>query len=154
MSKEYYEKYWKNELRGKFFLLPPEENDRYDLIHVERIKPHLKKEHKFLDVGCGYGNTCNYLSPYAECCGVDISETVIEKAKEKYPHIKFVCADVIDIPSAPRFFDFVCMVETVEHILDTEAMFEELNRILKVGGLLYITTSQITRLKATGMAMF
>lgn len=46
------------------------------------------------------------------------------------------------LPWPAETFDVVCCLETVEHVLDehTDSIFQELHRVLKVGGLAVLTT--------------
>lgn len=47
----------------------------------------LKKGEKILDVGCGTGDlACQMADAGAKVVGIDSSEKMIAKAKEKYPH--------------------------------------------------------------------
>ncbi len=51
---------------------------------------------RLLEVGCATGEFCRYLGyrfPLADYTGVDISQTAVQRAKEKYPQARFYIAD-------------------------------------------------------------
>jgi len=65
---------------------------------------------KVLDIGCaagGFYNIIKTIEPTVEYTGVDISLTLIEKARKKYPGVKFLTANVTDIPFDDSVFDLV-----------------------------------------------
>ena len=79
---------------------------------------------------------------------------VINKAKSVYPEVNFqILAENSKVPYADGFFDAIFMVDVLEHILDTETLLEEANRVLKPKGHLLVTTSQLTRLKLFSIAL-
>ena len=49
-----------------------------------------------LDVGCGLAGTANYLQEkgYGKVTGVELDEGIITLARNKYPHLNLVLADV------------------------------------------------------------
>lgn len=58
----------------------------------------LKKGEKILDVGCGTGDlACQMADAGAKVVGIDSSEKMIAKAKEKYPHLSFYVKDVTQL---------------------------------------------------------
>ena len=51
-----------------------------------------------LEVGCGLGYTTQKIQnslPNCQVTGIDISETAIKKAKEKFPNLRFITADIM-----------------------------------------------------------
>lgn len=148
-EKTFYKRYWKDEhIKVNPFDCHPgkwtEENFRY---HLDFFKPFVKG--KVLDFGCGKGDFAHMVSKYCDSIyGIDCSNTAIDKAKKAYPEINFqILAEEGRVPYADGFFDAIFMVDVLEHILDTETLFEEASRVLKPGGHLLIATSQLTRLK-------
>jgi 2-polyprenyl-3-methyl-5-hydroxy-6-metoxy-1,4-benzoquinol methylase len=144
MEKEYYERYWKNEnFSGPGFALSPPTHDSAD---IEKILANLKSflRGSVLDVGCGDGAIANAISRLqivTEVKGVDISTTATETARAKYPHVTFKTGPVTDLPFESKSFDVVVAIELIEHILDSEQMFKEFNRVLKDNGYLIMTTT-------------
>lgn len=152
----YYERYWKgSSINGRVADHPPVWNES----DFSRIKsalfPYLGG--KGLDVGCGNGELTFELSRLKKVksmVGVDIARNAILLAKSKYPKITFEVGSVSDLPFKNSTFDFVVASELVEHVLDTEVMFEEFNRVLKIGGRLMLTTVDFNFLKKIIIAVF
>lgn len=153
---EYYERYWKKELEEKGFASKPPEWEECNLSRIMNlIKPHCFG--KVLDIGCGDGfftSQLNNLDTVKKVTGVDISKTAIQIAEKKFAEIDFVVAPVVELPFPNESYDFVSMIEIVEHILDIEQMFKEVNRILKPMGSVVITTTDFNLLKKIIIAIF
>lgn len=89
---------------------------RHDIV-IQSILRLIKPSDSVLDVGCGTGITTNGISKKASyTVGVDLSDKLIEKGKELYPTVKFVCGDFSDIDLVMKF-DLVCLVDVLEHVL-------------------------------------
>ena len=58
------------------------------------------------------------------------------------------------MPFKGNQFDCIFASEIIEHVLDTEAMFFEFNRVLKKNGYLIITTPEFAWLKRVFIALF
>jgi ubiquinone/menaquinone biosynthesis C-methylase UbiE len=96
-----------------------------------------------LDIACGEGYGSNLLAETALLVrGVDIDESVIAKAKNKYSrkNLSFAAGSVEKIPFEAASFDVVVSFETLEHISAHDTMLAEIKRVLKHGGILLIST--------------
>ena len=61
---------------------------------------------KVLDVGCGKGSLTHILKKKNNIVvGIDISQTAIDIASERFPDIKFVCSDVNTISNYTKIVD-------------------------------------------------
>ena len=59
---------------------------------------HLRTELAILDLGVGAGRTTHFLQPTAQCyVGVDISPSMLDAARDRYPHVDFRVADASDL---------------------------------------------------------
>ncbi len=96
---------------------------------------------KILDVGCGSGETVAYLanSQKSEAVGIDLSDVLIEKAREKFPDLRFEFGDgvMIDFPSAS--FDGVFIECTLSQMDNVVEALHEAFCVLKNGGKLVIS---------------
>lgn len=102
-----------------------------------KILPQNREEHfSVLDYGCGYGAMYEYIAenyPSATYIGYDISETMINKAQQKYPNITWITqldsSLKVDYSIASGVFS-VKLKENEEewytYILDTLAVFDKL----------------------------
>ena len=84
-----------------------------------------------LDVGCGPGLSLAWLSQRFEArmaryCGVDLSTSLVEEARKRWPGHEFVRRDIIADPYPPEAFDFTIIngVLTAKFSLSHEAMEE------------------------------
>lgn len=96
----------------------------------------LGPDSKVLDVGCGTGNYAVALQGtiHCSCWGLDPSEQMLAKARERTRDIHFKAgrAEQLDYPS--EFFDLVFSVDVIHHVIDRPAFFREAYRVLKNGG--------------------
>ncbi|MFC5530148.1 class I SAM-dependent methyltransferase [Cohnella yongneupensis] len=87
-----------------------------------------------VDFGCGTGDLAARI---AECgatvTGVDISPVMVERARTKYPHITFECADAIGW-LATRQYDAVFSNAALHWMQDAEAAVKTMANCLRVGG--------------------
>lgn len=118
----------------------------------------LKKGHRVLDVGCGYGVTVELLNNdygiLAE--GVDISQTLLEKGRERNPelNLSFGDGELLDYPSLS--FDGIFMECVLSLIEKPGEAIHEAYCLLKKGGKLLISDFYLKNLeeeaKAAGKA--
>jgi SAM-dependent methyltransferase len=98
---------------------------------------------RVLDAGCGIGYGSNMLAEAgaAEVHGVDIAEPVIEAAGQgAAPGVAFSAGDVAALDFGADSFDLVVCFEVIEHVEDSDAVLDELARVLAPGGLLLISS--------------
>lgn len=91
--------------------------------------------HKVLDIGCGKGSLTHMLKKTNnQVLGVDISQTAIDIANERFPDIDFICLDVNDISNYTHLIDNmggVNLVFTSEVLSYIQNWKELLNEISK-----------------------
>lgn len=91
-----------------------------------------------LDIGCGKGTLLEALSKEvnSKLYGVDVYET-----KSKPKDWSYKSADITKaLPYQDNKFDLVVLGEVIEHLPDPDFVLSEINRILKSGGLLIVST--------------
>lgn len=96
-----------------------------------------------LDIACGEGYGSNIMSQFSSFVyGVDIDSGTIEHAQTKYQseNLKFVEGSTSKIPLDDDSVDVVVSFETLEHHDQHEVMFEEIKRVLRPNGVLFIST--------------
>ena len=108
-----------------------------------------KKKCKILDIGCQSGNLCHDLAQIGhEAYGVDVMEELITEANRRFPENNFKCADCEKgLPFEDNFFDIVWAGDIIEHIHFTDVFINEMNRVLKIGGLFILSTPMHNKLK-------
>ena len=92
---------------------------------------------KILDIGCGTGNqVVNFGSKGYEVLGIDISPSMIKKAKEKYPTYDFEVADALngDNFNSNTFTHVTCLYFTIYYFPNKRQLFENIYKWLMPGG--------------------
>lgn len=80
---------------------------------------------KVLEIGCGHGDLLAGVNP-SFGVGIDFSEKMIRKAKEKHPGLHFVRCDAHDICFNDSF-DVIILSDLVTHLWDVQEVLEKLH---------------------------
>ena len=93
-----------------------------------------------LEIGCGTGKNTGWLITKGHVTGVDLSEGMLAKAREKVPAEKaeFRQADITAEWNFGSHFDLVTYSLVLEHIENLGPVFEKTAGALKPGGHVYI----------------
>lgn len=92
-----------------------------------------------LDAGCGAGIVSAGMAPRLKLTGVDIEEASIDYCKKNRPG-EFICSPLESMPFPDDHFDLILFTNAIEHLEDPHPALQELTRVLKPGGTLFITT--------------
>lgn len=100
----------------------------------------VKTNDSILDVACGNASFLKMLSNKYNIkgYGIDISEKMIENAKNRCPDMTFETSACEHTPFKNQMFDVITVCAAYHHFPDIRAFAKESNRILKPKGLLYI----------------
>jgi len=91
------------------------------LTHVYRLV--IPKGSRVLEIGCGHGDLLSAVEPSVGV-GVDFSSKVIESAKLRHPHLRFIEADAHDLP-LKETFDFIILSDLVNELWDVQQVLEQ-----------------------------
>lgn len=113
-----YDAYWKlrNDKAGRIL-------HRYEVV-AER----LPNGARVLDIGCGDGDFILYLStarPDVEAIGVDVSKVAVERAVSRGVNCRVVDSTMPLSSQVEGEFDYVVLMEVLEHIVDAEAVVRQ-----------------------------
>lgn len=100
---------------------------------------------RVLDVGCGGGLLCEALARAgATVTGVDLSPTMIEVARlhaaESGLKVSYQLAEAAALADAGETYDVVCCMEMLEHAPEPGVVLEQLARLARPGGGVFVST--------------
>jgi 2-polyprenyl-3-methyl-5-hydroxy-6-metoxy-1,4-benzoquinol methylase len=97
-----------------------------------------------LDIGCADGGFLSLFPAQCRKYGIDIAENC-----HRPPDIHFWRVDVdrSPLPFESSFFDLVYAGEIIEHVHDTVSLLREIQRVLRPGGTLLLTTPNLCSIK-------
>lgn len=104
-----------------------------------KLKPGIKR---VLDVGCGFGDFLRFLEDEGVgVSGVDIAPHALKEARKRVSG-RLYRVDVVSerLPYKDEWFDAVAIIDVIEHIFSSEKILSEAYRVLRKGGLVFITT--------------
>jgi len=134
---------------------------RYDLNREDLALSLLEKGEKLLDVGCGNGSLVfKAKDKFSEIYGIDISSSRIDEAKKialekNINHINFsVCNIDEKINFSDKMFDAVTCIAVIEHVFDPYFVVNEINRVLKDGGIFIAQVPNIAYIKQRVKLLF
>lgn len=119
-------------------------NSLFLLKNIARFSALLPRGGSVLDVGCGSGRASKLLYEKGfSVVGIDFSEKMLSLARKRVRGVSFAEMDVQELNFPSRSFDGVWANFAIIHIPKRETMstLREWNRVLKQGGVLFITTS-------------
>lgn len=119
-----------------------QEKNRYfyrrDLKALRNIVPEGMR---VLELGCGNGDLLANLKP-SKGIGVDLSEKMVEVARQRHPSLTFVKGNVelaTDISSLEGPFDYILMSDLVGHMFDAQMTLELIHKLMSRRTRLVIT---------------
>jgi ubiquinone/menaquinone biosynthesis C-methylase UbiE len=125
--------------RVKFIEKDQERKENWDKIYFYRYsykRLHTKKN--VLDLGCGVGHFLKLTN--GNIVGIDVNHDSLKESK-KYSN-KLVRGSILQLPFSSESFDGINCSHVIEHLMPDDAyqLLVEMNRILKIGGTLIIST--------------
>lgn len=144
-SIETQQKYYDTSFReGGYKLYNASENLRIRLNQkrfneISKYKPNGN----LLDIGCASGFFLDVASQNGLVTfGVELSKEAVQIARQKHKNIFNGILENSKYPDS--FFDIIALFDIIEHVLDPRTTIKEISRIIKSGGLLVITTPDIS----------
>jgi len=114
---------------------------------ARRYFAHLIREHgptdggKLLELGCGLGHLLGLLQDDFQCVGIDLIDYSVEQSRINAPKAEINQMDVGEIDQFEAgTFSAVVALHLVEHLPDPQATIQQVNRLLKPGGLWFFAT--------------
>lgn len=132
---DYQTAYWDRAAPKKTFTHP---------LRIDRFRRWVPETGRVLDVGCGYGRTCQFLMAhgYDDVTGVDISSAMIRRGRGSYPGLDLRHLTDGTLPFQDGTVD-ACTLLAVLTCVPTNAgqrrIIGEVRRVLKPDGILYFS---------------
>jgi len=102
----------------------------YDTLNEYGIKPGME----VLDIACGTGLASEPLAKRGvKITGVDVSEPMLEKARERVKMGEFVRGEAENLPFGARTFDATICAQAI-HWFDQPKALAEMTRVVRPGG--------------------
>ena len=114
---------------------------RRSRILLELVAGLRLDEARILDFGCGDGWFCPELAALGRVTGIDLSKANMDKARQRFPDIEFIGADLFEHPLPQRHFDVVVSQQVLAHVDDQPGYIERCARVLKDAGHLVLSTN-------------
>jgi 2-polyprenyl-3-methyl-5-hydroxy-6-metoxy-1,4-benzoquinol methylase len=115
-------------------------------VHQRLFKAYVAVENDIagdvLEVGCGEGRGVELLMKNATSfTALDKIEPALQVLRERFPTGKFISMNLPPFHGIPdNQFDRVVSFQVIEHIQNDRLFLQEINRVLKPGGMAFITT--------------
>jgi len=94
---------------------------RLNEIYRFHVSPNLA----VLEIGCADGRLLAALQP-SRGVGVDFSQEMIRRAKERHPEFEFIHADAHDLSQINETFDAIILSDLVNDLWDVQRVFEQI----------------------------
>jgi SAM-dependent methyltransferase len=114
-------------------------------VNFERLSQWLSHGSRILDLGCGYGRALGllYECGYHNLIGFDLAPAMVAMARERCPAITFAeLSSPPNLPLADASVDATLLFAVLTCVPTDQgqrAMVEEVGRVLRPGGLFYIS---------------
>jgi len=119
-----------------------------DIAFKRRVKTivhglEIQDQDKILDCSCGEGFYLKIISELSSCqlYGFDCDELVLNRARQELNGscVRFDQGDIYNLPYQDEEFDKIILSEVLEHLPDDVNALIEVKRVLKPGGILFVT---------------
>jgi 2-polyprenyl-3-methyl-5-hydroxy-6-metoxy-1,4-benzoquinol methylase len=106
---------------------------------IDRIRSGV-----MLDIGCSKGEWGHYwVNKGWQVSGIDLNKEHLKEAEKKGIATSYCDLNTDKIPFDNDSFDLIYAGEVIEHLTDTDSFMTELNRCLKPGGFVLLTTPNL-----------
>lgn len=140
MDKRYYKEYYTLEREHWWFT-----------VRLQILEDYVKRKIyngsplKILNVGIATGATSQMLEKYGDVTSLEYDEDCCEFLREELG-MEVINGSVLELPFADNEYDLVCAFDVVEHVEDDVLAVQEMKRVCKTGGDVFITVPALMSL--------
>ena len=120
--------------------------DMPSLDYLDKFSNKVGRGGFVLDAGCASGRDTNLLRVRnLHAIGIDLSNSLLEIARQRYPDLEFNEGNFLDLPFQDNLFHGIWAHASLLHLESTEDVIKallEFNRVLKRGGVIHIFVKQ------------
>jgi trans-aconitate methyltransferase len=100
------------------------EKKNLDRILLEAFAKKNKEYGKMIDLGCGPGDTTNFLSKNGvkDILGIDLSAAMVEEARKLSPDLEFQMADMLRLPYNDKSFGSALAFYSIVHFSERNCL--------------------------------
>jgi SAM-dependent methyltransferase len=96
------------------------------------------KNNRILNIGCATGRSSEALSEFGEVVSLEYDQECCDFAREK-TGLNIINGSILELPFENESFDLVCCFDVIEHIEDDRKGTEEMVRVAKKDGIVFIS---------------
>lgn len=137
MQHDYYKEYYDLERQHWWFVAREKIISNY-IKKLITSKNLSNQDLKILNVGCGPGRSSQYLSKFGHVVSIEYDKYCCEFASEK-TGLEIINGSITELPFDDNSFDLVCAFDVIEHVEDDQLAVQEMKRVAKENGVLFIT---------------
>ncbi len=138
-----YKKY--AEMQDEVYLSEENGRRRSSRIILKKISRY-RRSGRMLEIGCATGFLLDEARRIGwEVYGLDLSSWAVRFAREKL-NLKVEDKSLEEVGFTPNYFDAVIVSDVIEHLSDPQKTLQEIRRVLKPTGIIYISTPDIDSL--------
>ena len=121
-------------------------DDYFDAVRTDISLLLPNKIDKTIEIGCGSGNTLQWLKRERGCkwaCGVELSRDAASKAKDKLDLLIEGNIEHIELPFEKESFDLLLCLDVLEHLIDPWGVFKKLSVYIKRNGVVIVSIPNV-----------
>jgi SAM-dependent methyltransferase len=106
---------------------------------------------RLLDIGAGFGRLVDLYDGYQQVVLLDYSKSMLRQAQDRLGRGRkyiYVAADLYGMPFVDFLFDTAVTVRVLHHVQNIPAAFQEIQRVLRSGGVYVLEYANKRHLKA------
>ena len=144
-NQEYWDAHWNKNTIEKLY---PKQISPFDYV-INTTKKYLSKDSLILEGGCGTGQQVFKLQKSGfKAIGIDYAKKTIETVKKTMSELDIRLGDVRSLDFPDNYFNGYWSFGVIEHFYKGyEEIINEMYRVLKPGGYLFITFPHMSKLR-------